>query len=436
MPWHIEKGGGTCKASEWAVIKDSDGSTAGCHSSEQKAKDQLAALYANESVNMSDNHEQVYSHLARVQLVTPRYYDKRRELHGVESSEDFYYFDAEISNDLLDAHYTHMSEKTLSNYAEDANRGVAFLRGHNWRELPLGYSISAELIAQSGRKSVLAGFYTVRGIVETDDLIKRMEAKILRDVSVGFHGGRMVCDLCGQDFWDCRHFPGLKYETKEGDVVKTELATFTIDDARLSEVSGVFDGSTPEAMIRKAQVFAERGKLTRIETDVLMQQYRIKLPAKYRTVYDMGNIGPIPIERREERTMDEKDFVRIKTVLVRTKTVNQEQADTLDDTTVASALEQLGERFTVLEAQAEEGRQYRSDLISTALAEGVRAHGNDFDKDGYRIILESSSLSAIKRMTADWKKIADATLPSGRQSQDTTESRKSTVVLVPDEAYA
>lgn len=48
IPWHIEKGGGSCSASQWAVIKDDDGSTAGCHDSEQSAKDQMAALYANE----------------------------------------------------------------------------------------------------------------------------------------------------------------------------------------------------------------------------------------------------------------------------------------------------------------------------------------------------------------------------------------------------
>lgn len=48
MPWHIEKGGGSCSSSKWAVIKDGDGSTAGCHGSEAAAKKQLAALYASE----------------------------------------------------------------------------------------------------------------------------------------------------------------------------------------------------------------------------------------------------------------------------------------------------------------------------------------------------------------------------------------------------
>src|SRR5262245_44380203 len=48
MPWHVEHGGGTCNASEWAVIKDSDGSTAGCHSTKDAAQAQVAALYAND----------------------------------------------------------------------------------------------------------------------------------------------------------------------------------------------------------------------------------------------------------------------------------------------------------------------------------------------------------------------------------------------------
>jgi hypothetical protein len=46
MPYSIIKGGGTCGASEWAVLADS-GRTMGCHASKSGAQDQLAALYAN-----------------------------------------------------------------------------------------------------------------------------------------------------------------------------------------------------------------------------------------------------------------------------------------------------------------------------------------------------------------------------------------------------
>jgi phage head maturation protease len=44
MPWHIEK-----REDEYCVIKDADGENEGCHPTEEKAKKQLAALYASEN---------------------------------------------------------------------------------------------------------------------------------------------------------------------------------------------------------------------------------------------------------------------------------------------------------------------------------------------------------------------------------------------------
>lgn len=43
MPWRIEKRG-----SQYCVVKKDDGKKAGCHDSREKAKKQLAALYASE----------------------------------------------------------------------------------------------------------------------------------------------------------------------------------------------------------------------------------------------------------------------------------------------------------------------------------------------------------------------------------------------------
>lgn len=50
MPWHVVKSVSKCSASKpWAVIKNQDGSVAGCHETKADALKQLAALYANES---------------------------------------------------------------------------------------------------------------------------------------------------------------------------------------------------------------------------------------------------------------------------------------------------------------------------------------------------------------------------------------------------
>ncbi len=403
----------------------------------------------------------VLSHMARVRLSAR---ERQTELKRLVTELDYldedtmadhppFFWRAEISNDLLDSHFTHMSESTLRNYAADAQRGVAFLKGHNWRELPIGYSLSGTYENRE-RQRVLADFYTVSGMPETNDLIARMKTGLLRDVSVGFHGGRAICDICHQDFWDCRHFPGLKYEEKEGDTVRTLLATFTIEDANLSEVSGVFDGSTPEAMILKAQRFAKSGDLSEKEVDLLENRYRIALPVRtiHTVVQDAPKVQPLAqpkvqppkvqdvtseIKIHEETKMDEKDFTRVVGILVDTKIIPEGERETVDDTQIAGFVEQLAGRVKALEPQAEEGRQYRKDLVVEALAEGVRAYGNDFDKDTYEATLNSAPLATVKRMKADWKSVADKILPAGRTSVDVTSDEKSaeTANWVPDEAY-
>src|SRR5687768_8016648 len=382
-----------------------------------------------------EQEEQILSHIARVRLA-PR--ERQSELKRLVTERDYldeetaaahppFFWRAEISNDLLDSHFTRMSQSTLQNYAEDAQRGVAFLKGHNWRDIPIGYSLSGEYEV-NGKQRVISDFYTVSGLSETDDLIARMKTGLLRDVSVGFYGGRAVCDICHQDFWDCRHYPGLKYEEKEGDTVRTLLATFTIEDARLSEVSGVFDGSTPEAMILKAQRGAKNGELNQKQVEQLEQRYRVKLPAPpmivngislsptsglsttdnqiriggYAPMINTLDFGTQELNVGGERLMEERDFERTLDILEQHGVLPKEERGTVTDSEVVGYIEKLSSRLKELEPQAEEGRQYRKDLVAEALAEGVRAFGNDFDKATYEATLNSSPLTVVKRMKTDW----------------------------------
>lgn len=67
---------------------------------------------------------------------------------------------------------------------------------------------------------------------------------------------------------------------------------------------------------------------------------------------------------------------------------------------------------------ADDGRAYRSDLVSEALLEGVRAYGADFAEDTYRGVLEAASLDTVKRMRDDWRRIADRQFVPGRVTTD------------------
>lgn len=386
----------------------------------------------------------ILSHLARVRMVNAEVIAsltrlmEERELFGDLNADQLFFWRAEISNTLLDSHYTHMSERTLANYAEDASIGVSFLKGHDRHGLALGYSLRGVVEEEAGRKRTVADFYTVRGLSDTDDLIARMNGGLVRDVSVGFHGGQYICDICTRDFFDCEHWPGFKYQVKEEDTIKSVVATFLIDDARLSEVSGVYDGSTPNAMVLKAQRMANEGRLKPAQVSLLEQRYRVKLPSPTRSFFrSMGNDEAADSTAGGGEMFDEKQTARFVDILVGSGLLAEDQRATLDAETALVLIDKAAARMKGLEPQAEDGRKYREDLIASAIQEGIRAHGNDFNADKYKRLLSSAPLEDIKSVATDFKKVADAVLPAGRATTDEgTEDEKTVQVPVPDYIFA
>ncbi len=203
---------------------------------------------------------------------------------------DAFVFTAEISSTTLDAYYTHMADSTLRNFARDVGTGVALLDSHDGYKLGVGYSAGGRYEEENGEGRALGVFYIVSGLryggkhsfAASDDYIRAIQTGVVRDVSVGFYGGRWICDLCKQPYFGqgsaCQHFAGYEYEIERDGVIGRELCTVTIHDARLSEVSLVYDGATPGAMILKAEQEAEAGRLTPVMIRQLEQQYRVALP--------------------------------------------------------------------------------------------------------------------------------------------------------------
>lgn len=382
------------------------------------------------------------SHMARVRLLEDSALGELRQLlqergyAGETDPESLFFWRAEISNTLLDSHFTHMNEKTLRNYAEDSEIGVSFLRGHRRTDLAVGYSLRGTLEDEGTRKRVVTDFYTIRGLHETDDLIRRMQGGLVRDVSVGFHGGEYWCDICRQTFWDCMHWPGMKYEVKDGDQTKMVVATYEIDDARLSEVSGVYDGSTPSAMILKAQRMASAGLIDQKQIAILEQRYRVKLPSPPRS-FAVNSTQKQDKERMMELTLDEKQLERVVGVFIDQGVIPADKRETVEAKDIGDAVVTLATRYMRRESAAKDGEQYREDLVNAAIAEGVRAHGNDFKADNYRMILTGAPLETIKGITSDFKKVADQALPAGRSSVQEDQTPTAVEVdFAPDSVYA
>lgn len=357
-------------------------------------------------------------------------------LRGIEDADNLFVFTAEISNDNLDYYYTRMAESSLRNFAQDATAGVALLDSHSIRNLGYGRSLVGRFEREDGRMRVLADFYTVPGIrfgggqsyESTDDFIKAVRAQIAKDMSIGFGGGETICDICGEPVWgwrtDCPHIPGLEYPVGERGE-QTVLATGTNEDERLFEASVVYAAATPDAMILKIEREADAGRLVPEQARLLEVRYRVKLPGvkhnwpglelgngRKQAGQGEGSMDVFEQERLEIAESDERPLANaLRQALTNAgiKTQNHE---------VVGCIRRLGTELSQLRSLADDGRQYRTDLIEEALAEGVRAHGDEFAQETYRGMLEQSSIEVIKRMRDDWKAIGDKRFLGGRQTED------------------
>ena len=263
---------------------------------------------------------------------------------GGDIPEDEIQFDFCVSDAGRDSHYSYMTEKTLRNYAEDAQAGVPFMLNHqDGIEKQIGRSMAASF--DDSEKSVTA---TISVLKDTDatpenmkvnEYVRRIERKYYTSCSVGFRDGKEICRLDGKPIWDwnrddkCEHLPGETYNGK--------VCEYDIDDARLREVSLVPAGSNPNAKLMDRSLWPEG--LRKAKEEGLAKA--------------TGGGGG---ESTDPKTLLERD-----------------------------------------------GLKWRESLIKTALEEGVRAE-DGFDKEAWKTRLEASDSDAIIAFTDTWRKAGDA----------------------------
>lgn len=369
------------------------------------------------------------------------------------------FFDLEISSSRLDSYSTRMMKSSLKNYAADATTGVGVLNSHNHRELPFGQSLTGEY--HDGRgvgvQTVTSTFFTVPGMriggTSTDDLILSMKAGIARDASIGFYGGRMICNICGEDMftWDCWHIPGVGYEMPcppslggmpadkkpmKDMATETVLCEGQAEDAHLAEYSVVYDGSTPGAGLLKARAMASTGRIRPEVTRMLEQRWRTHLPEQEFVIPGIARRGANMAEQNTDPGKDATALVAsiIPVIALELLTPNVRAAlaaagmdpveikvgdDAITSITkIGEEAARLRSENTRLAAQAEDGKLYRNDLVASALEEGVRAQGDSFRAEEYKTILEALPLTAIKRMRDDWQEAARKIFAGGRATHD------------------
>lgn len=383
---------------------------------------------------------------------------KRAPDMSVFDKNPVYFFSGQISSNVYDSYDTRMMASTLQNYAKEAAAGVSFLRGHrSYSTDPIGQSLTGQFVGGQGNgvSRVTSDWYVMRD-ADSEIFVDRMLAGVVRALSVGFYGGRLMCTICNKDMeqWmlrdGCHHMLGMMYQPRDesgaptGEPVKCRA---DIEDAHLAEYSGVFAGSTPGCMIAKARGMAAEGLLRGQERELVQVRYKLILPEHTRTYPaakpERERAVALDNPNQEDTDMADENKESIRTskgVLLTVQDVEQhvdasnQIRAALDEVelskgkphvegvrsliTEITRLREIEASVAGIRKMADDGKAYREDLIAETLAEGVRAHGKDFKQEEEKGMLESLPIAAIKRMRDSYKAIGDKLLPGGRATTD------------------
>lgn len=103
------------------------------------------------------------------------------------------------------------------------------------------------------------------------------------------------------------------------------------------------------------------------------------------------------------------------------------------DTTLAG-LEPLA-AVRALMSQATDGRAYRANVVTQALASGVRAIGASFDEARYTATFARLDIESIQAMQADWDAMGDKQFPTGRVTVEGTTEPEQPVAAVQEPTF-
>ena len=186
MPYHIgQKGSSGCAG--FPVVKDSDGKVMGCHDTKEKAKKQLAALYANEpsadkSVLESDNVSELAKEKSMAVDTMASAYASIVKQEKMEDGSLLVY--GKATDDNLDIDQQICDAAWLNKAMPEW-----FKTGGNIREQHS--SIAAGVAKELDSKE--DGHYITAHIVDPVS-VKKIEAGVLKGFSIGIRSPRIIRD--------------------------------------------------------------------------------------------------------------------------------------------------------------------------------------------------------------------------------------------------
>lgn len=387
--------------------------------------------------------------------------------------DDFFVFETMAVGDrIVPNRFQRLTRPALEMMASDAQKGVSLMLNHNEgqegvQSIPIGkvFDSRIEQGTQDGEQNSL---YLTQYILKDDskvdgysknDIINLIESGIIEDTSVGFSVPyeTATCSICHNKYFsgECSHWRGGRYVVNEEtgekrtcilEVNPPDYSDVHVGNNMLIENSVVFDGAYPNAMIQQSKngetIETSNGTLKvlndkekEVNTNLIGYGSKYGLELMYKPFKEKG--GKLMDEEKKE-VVEELSKDETENVENLNTTENEEVTEVVDveqenevveqenevDEAFSITKEELKDNFGELEVTkdtiltlAKEGKEYREKVIEEALKSGIRAMGNNFNKESFRKSFEQMSTADILNAAESFEKTVDEKFGNARVSK-------------------
>lgn len=325
---------------------------------------------------------------------------------------DVYVFPVSLCNNDIDRdgeQFTVESLNTLSNLFV----GKTFIKDHNNQtDNQCGRIFRTSVNAVPEKKNKIGeDFYSLNAMVyvldndSNKDLIEDIDAGIKKEVSVGCSVARVVCSICGRDYYrdpECNHYKGELYNGKtcyaklEQPIDAYETSFVSVPSQKEAGVTKAYDRKEKEG---KAKMFVYKESLKEFGID---EEYFKKLNM---SAEDVENLVDTVKSNFVSAVLESTpDFIE------KAKSAGVIGEDASEDSVIQTLKDTKS-----FKDKAEQYDKLVETAISNALKDGVRAKGDSFNNERWEKILKAMTYDEVLDQSKEWQEEAEKELKAGQR---------------------